>query len=77
VASSGFAQQQGTAAIKWMYATGKVKVYLGKVDMVNDGYDQAYNNTENTNNMRFKAIRPAAVYFDSSIHLAIKVDLTA
>jgi hypothetical protein len=77
VASTGFAQQQGTATTKWMYATGKVKVYLGKVDMVNDGYDQAYNNTENTNNMRFKAIRPAAVYFDSSIHLAIKVDLTA
>ena len=76
-ASAGFAHLQGTATSKWMYATGKVKVYLGKVDMVNDGYDQAYNNAENINDMRFKAIRPAAVYFDSSIHLAVRVDLTA
>jgi hypothetical protein len=27
--------------------------------------------------MRIKAIRPAAVYFDPSIHLAVRVDLTA
>jgi len=27
--------------------------------------------------MRIKAIRPAAVYFDTSIHLAVRVDLTA
>jgi hypothetical protein len=62
---------------KWMFATGTVRVYLGKVDVVNDGYNQAYNNTTNTNDMRLKAIRPAAVYFDSSIHIAVRVDLTA
>jgi hypothetical protein len=27
--------------------------------------------------MRLKAIRPAAAYFDTSIHLAVRVDLTA
>ncbi|WJZ48517.1 hypothetical protein [Actinomycetia phage DSL-LC01] len=62
---------------KWMYATGTVKVYLGKVDVVNDGLSQAYNVSGNQNDMRLKAIRPAAVYFDSSIHLAVRVDLTA
>jgi hypothetical protein len=62
---------------KWMYATGTVKVYLGKVDVVNDGLNQAYNVSGNQNDMRLKAIRPAAVYFDSSIHLAVRVDLTA
>jgi hypothetical protein len=61
---------------KWMYATGTVKVYLGKVDVVNDNYSQAYNVSGNQNDMRLKAIRPAAVYFDSSIHLAVRVDLT-
>lgn len=66
-----------TDANKWMYATGTVKVYLGKVDVVNDGLNQAYNVSGNANDMRLKAIRPAAVYFDSTIHLAVRLDLTA
>ena len=73
----GDAGAAASATNKWMFATGKVRVYLGKVDVVNDGYNQAYNNTTNTNDMRLKAIRPAAVYFDSSIHIAVRVDLTA
>jgi hypothetical protein len=68
-----------TASIsnKWIYATGTVKVYLGDVDVVNDNLAQAYDVSGNANDMRLKAIRPAAVYFDTSIHLAIRVDLTA
>lgn len=61
---------------KWMYATGTVKTYLGKVDVVNDNLAQAYDVSGNQNDMKLKAIRPAAVYFDSSIHLAVRVDLT-
>jgi hypothetical protein len=62
---------------KWMYGTGTVEVYVGKIDVVNDNNGQAYDVSGNQNDMRLKAIRPAAVYFDTSIHLAIRVDLTA
>lgn len=66
-----------TATNKWMYATGTVKVYLGKPDVVNDNLAQGYDVSNNANSVRLKAIRPAAVYFDPSIHLAVRVDLTA
>lgn len=72
--------QTGAAASatnKWMYGTGAVKLYLGNVDVVNDNLSQAYDVNGNQNDMRIKAIRPAAVYFDTSIHLAVRVDLTA
>lgn len=66
-----------TAANKWIYATGTVRTYVGDVDVVNDNLAQAYDVSGNANDMRIKAIRPAAVYFDTSIHLAVRVDLTA
>ena len=62
---------------KWMYATGTVKVLLGKPDVVNDNLAQGYDVSGNANDLRLKAIRPAAVYFDPSVHLAVRVDLTA
>jgi hypothetical protein len=66
-----------TATNKWIYATGTVRTYVGKIDVVNDNLSQAYDVSGNANDMRIKAIRPAAVYFDTSIHLAVRVDLTA
>jgi hypothetical protein len=66
-----------TVTNKWMYATGTVKVILGDVDVVADSLAQGYNVSGNQNDMRLKAIRPAAVYFDTSIHIAVRVDLTA
>jgi hypothetical protein len=66
-----------SATNKWIYATGTVKTYVGDVDVVNDNLAQAYDVSGNANDMRLKAIRPAAVYFDTSIHLAVRVDLTA
>ncbi len=62
---------------KWIYATGTVRTYVGDIDVVNDNLSQAYDVDGNQNDMRLKAIRPAAVYFDTSIHLAVRVDLTA
>jgi hypothetical protein len=62
---------------KWIYATGTVRTYVGDIDVVNDNLAQAYDVSGNANDMRIKAIRPAAVYFDTSIHLAVRVDLTA
>lgn len=66
-----------SATNKWIYATGTVRTYVGDVDVVNDNLAQAYDVAGNQNDMRLKAIRPAAVYFDTSIHLAVRVDLTA
>jgi hypothetical protein len=62
---------------KWIYATGTVRTYVGNVDVVNDNLAQAFDASSPQNDMRLKAIRPAAVYFDPSIHLAVRVDLTA
>lgn len=75
--ATGYAQQLGTITDKWIYATGTVRVYLGELDVVNDNLGQAYDVSGNANDMRLKAIRPAAAYFDTSIHLAVRVDLTA
>jgi len=66
-----------SATNKWIYATGTVRTYVGDVDVVNDNLAQAYDVSGNANDMRLKAIRPAAVYFDTSIHLAVRIDLTA
>lgn len=76
VGPTGAAGAAATASNKWMYASGSVKVYIGKVDVVNDNLSQAYDVSGNQNDMRIKAIRPAAVYFGPAIHLAIRVDLT-
>ncbi len=77
VGPDGATGATASATNKWMYATGTVRVYLGNVDVVNDNLSQAYDVSGNANDMRLKAIRPAAVYFDTSIHLAVRVDLTA
>jgi hypothetical protein len=76
VAAGGYIQYVASNNKKWIYATGTVKVYLGDVDVVNDNLGQAYDVTGKQNDIRLKAIRPAAVYFDTSIHLAVPVDLT-
>jgi len=65
-----------SATNKWMYGTGTVKTVLGDVDVVADTLAQSYDVSGNQNDMRIKAIRPAAVYFDPSIHLAVRLDLT-
>lgn len=69
------AQMQGNATNKWVYATGTVGIHLGPVDVVNENLGQAWDSA-GTNDMRIKATRPAVAYFDPSIHLAVKVDLT-
>ena len=62
---------------KWIYATGTVRVFLGEADVVNDNLAQGYDVAGNANDMKIKATRPASAYFDTSIHLAVRVDLTA
>ena len=66
-----------SATNKWMYGTGTTKVVLGDVDVVTDTLAQGYDVSGNKNDLRLKAIRPAAVYFDTTIHYAVRVDLSA
>lgn len=62
---------------KWIYATGTVSVHLGAPEVVNDSLAQGYDVSGNANDMRIKAFRTASVHFDTSIHTAARVDLTA
>jgi hypothetical protein len=75
VGPDGNANAAASITNKWMYATGTVKTYLGKIDVVNESLAQAYNVSGNKNDMKLKAIRPAAAYFSSSVHLAVRVNL--
>jgi hypothetical protein len=67
---------QGDDNTKWIYATGKVFAHLGKSEVVNDTLAQGYDVSANRNNMKIKATRSAIAYFDPSVHLAVKLDLT-
>jgi hypothetical protein len=71
------AQMQGSDTVKWIYATGAVHAYLGEIAVTNDNLAQGYDVSGNKNDMKIKAMRPAAAYFDPSIHLAVKINLTA
>jgi hypothetical protein len=62
---------------KWMFATGSVQVYLGDIEVTNDNYSQGYDVSGNQNDIKIQATRPAVVYFDTSIHLAVKVALSS
>jgi hypothetical protein len=75
-ATPGNVQMQGSDTTKWIYATGRVDVLLGETVVTNENLAQGYDVSGNKNDVRIKAVRPAIAYFDPSIHLAIKVDLT-
>ena len=60
---------------KWMYATGPIDVHLGKIEVVNENLGQGFDVSMGQNNMRLKAVRPAAAYFDPSIHYTVRVAL--
>lgn len=60
---------------KWMYATGPVFVHLGKIEVVNENLGQGLDVNAMQNNLRLKAVRPAAAYFDPSIHYTVRVAL--
>jgi len=62
---------------KWIYASGHLAIHLGASEVVNDTLAQGYDVSGNQNDMRIKAFRSASVHFDTSIHLAARVDLTA
>lgn len=73
---AGFMQMVGTANVKWIYASGEVGVLLSKPEVVNESLAQGYDVAGNQNDLRIKAQRAAAVYFDPATTYAVKVDLT-
>lgn len=75
-ADAGLAQMVGNANVKWIYATGEVGVLLGESEVVNESLAQGYDVSGNQNDLRIKAQRAAAVYFDPATTYAVKVDLS-
>lgn len=74
--TDGYAQMIGSAATKWIYCSSAVGVLLGEPVVVNESLAQGYDVNTNQNNLRIKALRPAAVYFDPSMTYAVKVDVS-
>jgi hypothetical protein len=60
---------------KWMYATGIVDVTLGRIEVTNTERGHGYDVAGNQNDFMMKAIRPAAVHHDPSIHYGVKVQV--
>ena len=71
------ADAAATDTTEWMFATGYVDVDLGAIKVVNDNMAQAITVTPNTNDMRFKAVRTAAVHFEPCCHYAVRVNYSA
>ena len=66
-----------TDTTEWMFATGYVDVDLGAIKVVNENLGQAFTVSNNTNDVRFKAVRTAAVHFEPCCHYAVRVNFSA
>ncbi len=71
----GHANVTASATNRWMYATGPIEVHLSKSEIVNENLAQGVN--ASINDMTIKAVRAAAVYFDPTIHYAVRVAVPA
>lgn len=61
---------------KWMWATGIVDVNLGKIEVTTPQNTGAgWDSVNNRNDIRLKAIRPAAVHHEPAVHAGIKVQV--
>lgn len=60
---------------KWMWGTGIIDVNLGKIELVNEKPADGYDSQGNKNDIRIKAMRPAAVHHDPSMHYGVKVQV--
>ena len=56
----------------WMFATGPIDVHLGKCTLVDDRLSAGFSGS--LNDMRIKAFRTAAVYFDPSVFYTVRVN---
>ncbi len=61
---------------KWMWATGIVDVNLGKIEVTTpEGTGAGWDSVGNKNDLRLKAIRPAAVHHEPAVHAGVKVQV--
>ena len=61
---------------KWMWATGIVDVNLGKIEVTTpEGTGAGWDVAGNRNDVRLKAIRPAAVHHEPAVHAGVKVQV--
>ena len=74
-AGQGIAYFSADQDHKWMWATGIVDVNLGKIEVTTTEPGQGYDVAGNRNDLRLKAIRPAAVHHEPSVHCGIKVQV--
>lgn len=72
---SGYAFFTGDQDHKWMYATGIVDVNLGRIEVSNTERGHGYDVIGNQNDYLMKAIRPAAVHHEPSVHYGVKVQV--
>lgn len=73
----GNANRAVSNTTEWMFATGYVDVHLGAVKVVNESLAQGITASSNTNDMRIKAVRAAAVHFEPPAHNAVRVDFSS
>jgi hypothetical protein len=59
---------------KWAYATGDLVVILGEKEIVNESVASGFK--PSTNDYTVKATRPAAVFFDPTIHFSAQITLS-
>lgn len=61
---------------KWMWATGIVDVNLGKIEVTTpEGTGAGWDSQGNKNDLLLKAIRPAAVHHEPTVHAGVKVQV--
>ena len=71
----GNANAAASLTNRWMFATGALEIHLSKSEIVNENLAQGIN--ARINDMIIKGVRAAAVYFDPSIHFAMRVAVPA
>lgn len=73
----GHANRAVSNTTEWMFATGYVDVHLGATKVVNEDLARGITVSSNTNDLRTKAVRAAAVHFEPDCHYAARVDFSA
>lgn len=66
-----------TDTTEWIYGTGYCDVHLGAPKVVNEDLARSFTVASNTNDVRIKALRTAAVHFEDCCHYAARVDFSA
>ena len=74
---SGATGESKTTTTEWLFATGYVDVEMGAIKVVNEDLARSITVSSNTNDVRIKAVRTAAVHFEPCCHYAVRVNYTS